>query len=226
MSADWLKDARRRKGWTQQQAADKLRVSQTYLSLLEQGRRPVTRRLMLKLQRRFDVPVTELPVEAPVNGTEAQQLAKALGALGYPGFSYLEHGKRRNPAEVLLTALQQPDLETRLMEALPWVAFRYPTLDWEWLLQRVKMDDLQNRLGFLLTLSRELADRKGDHTTAARLDEIGQRLERSRLAREDTLCRESMTEAERRWLRDQRPPAARHWNLLTDFVSERLPYAA
>ena len=35
MGTEWLKQARERKGWTQQQAAAKLGVSQTYLSLLE-----------------------------------------------------------------------------------------------------------------------------------------------------------------------------------------------
>ena len=32
-----------------------------------------------------------------------------LGALGYPGFSYLRSRRRRNPAEVLLEALNEPD---------------------------------------------------------------------------------------------------------------------
>jgi transcriptional regulator with XRE-family HTH domain len=42
---------------------------------------------------------------------------------------------------------------------------------------------------------------------------------RSRLAREDTLCYESMTRAERAWLRSHRPADARRWNLLTDVVT-------
>jgi hypothetical protein len=44
--------------------------------------------------------------------------------------------------------------------------------------------------------------------------------------REDTLCHESMTEAERRWLRERRPEEARHWNLLTGLVPEHLSYAS
>jgi hypothetical protein len=35
-----------------------------------------------------------------------------------------------------------------------------------------------------------------------------------------------MTDAERRWLRQHRPPQAEHWNLLTDLRPEHLPYAA
>lgn len=222
----WLKDARQRKGWTQQQAAAKLGVSQTYLSLLEQGRRPVTKRLLSALGRHLDVPATELPPETPKRDVGAQRLAEALGALGYPGFTYLKRGPRMNPAQALVLALQQPNLETRLVEALPWVALHYPHLDWEWLFEQAKVKDLQNRLGFVLSLARRLAERKGDAQTAAHLAQFEERLDRSRLAREDTLCRDSMTTAERRWLASHRPPEAQHWNLLTDLDASHLSDAA
>ena len=88
------------------------------------------------------------------------------------------------------------------------------------------MHDLQNRLGFVLTLARRVAGRRGEHETSARLAALEQRLNRSRLAREDTLCRESMTTTERQWLASHRPPEAQHWNLLTDLDPEHLPHAA
>lgn len=226
MAQGWLKEARQRKGWTQQQAAAKLGVSQTYLSLLEQGRRPVTKRLLSAFARHLEVPATALPSETPTRDVNAQRLAEALGALGYPGFTYLKRGPRMNPAQVLLVALRQPNLETRLVEALPWVALHYPNLDWEWLLERAKVKDLQNRLGFVLSLARRLAARKSDAQTAAHLAQLEQRLDRSRLAREDTLCRDSMTAAERRWLASHRPPEALHWNLLTDLDVNHLSDAA
>ena len=52
------------------------------------------------------------------------------------------------------------------------------------------------------------------------------KLEHSRLAREDTLCRESMPPAERRWLAINRSPLARHWNLLTGLTVDQLSYAS
>jgi len=97
MATSWLKVMRRHKGWTQLETAKKLGVSQPYLSLLEQGRRPLTKRLLSKLPRPFDVPVTELHVEAPRPNVGAQQVAEALGALGYPGFAYLKRGVRWHP---------------------------------------------------------------------------------------------------------------------------------
>jgi hypothetical protein len=41
------------------------------------------------------------------------------------------------------------------------------------------------------------------------------------LQREDAF-RSSMTEAERRWLREHRPPEAAHWNLLTNLTASAL----
>jgi hypothetical protein len=49
-------------------------------------------------------------------------------------------------------------------------------------------------------------------------------LEHSRLAREDTLCRDSMPDAERRWLKANRSPLAQHWNLLTGMTADQLSY--
>ena len=37
---------------------------------------------------------------------------------------------------------------------------------------------------------------------------------------------ESLSDVERRWLRQTRPKEARHWNLLTDLKAQLLPYAA
>ena len=51
-------------------------------------------------------------------------------------------------------------------------------------------------------------------------------LEEARLAGEGTLCRDSMPEPERTWLRSNRPEAAVHWRLLTGLTAEQLPYAA
>ena len=51
-------------------------------------------------------------------------------------------------------------------------------------------------------------------------------LQTARLAREDTFCHDSMTQAERVWLRDHRSPAAAHCNLLIDMKGSDLPYAS
>jgi hypothetical protein len=110
--------------------------------------------------------------------------------------------------------------------ALPWLAGRYCDLNWGWLLAEVKLRDLQNRLGFIVTLARQVAEQRGDAFAKGRLSEIEEILNRARLVREDTLCQASLTNAERAALRRVRPAEASHWNLLTDLDATHLPYAA
>jgi hypothetical protein len=75
-------------------------------------------------------------------------------------------------------------------------------------------------------LARRVAESGERYRTLA--SELARReavLEASRLAREGTLCRESMTDPEGEWLRRARPPEAEHWNLLTSLSHEQLRYA-
>ena len=224
MTGEQLRDARRRLGWTQQAAARHLGVSQAYVSMLESKRRRVPQSLLPKLVRHYRLAATALPAVDVSDGPfDPQKLAGALGALRYPGFAYLRHRTSRvNPASVLLQALRQSHLEPRLAMALPWLVFEYPDLDWNWLVQRAKLSDLQNRLGFVVALARQLAERHNQVEKAVTLAHVEESLEHARLMREDTFCRDSLTEAERRWLRERRPADAQHWNLLTNVDAEHL----
>ena len=147
-----------------------------------------------------------------------------LGALGYPGFSYHRARRRHNPAEVLFSALNEPNLDARVAEGLLWLTLAY--MDMDWLVRDAKLHDRQNRLGFTASLARDVAEAKHDNRSAQELKQRAQALEGSRLAREDTFCHDSMTTAERSWLRQNRPPLAKHWNLLTDLKGEHLAYAS
>jgi transcriptional regulator with XRE-family HTH domain len=219
-----LKQARQKAGWTQQQAASALGVTQAYLSMVERGLRPVSDSVASRAMETFDLPPTALPLEPENLSLNEDDLKTELGTLGYPGFSYLHAKQKRNPAELLSYALNQPDLDARVVEALPWMTCEYVDMNWDWLVGHAKQNDLQNRLGFVVTLAGELAARSGDSTRSEKLNRYRELLDRSRLVREDTLCHDSMTKAERRWLEENRPPAARHWNLLTDLDVKHLTY--
>jgi hypothetical protein len=192
--------------------------------MVERDVRPVSRQVLSRAHELFDLPPTVLPFRQAVS-SDGEELKAELGASGYPGFSYLRGRATRNPAQLLLDSLEQPDLDTRVVEALPWLVFNYADMEWERLVTHAKMHDLQNRLGFVVTLAKELADRRHDQLRSNQLSAPQAALEHSRLAREDTLCRESMTAAERRWLQRNRPDEARHWNLLTDVQLQHLAYA-
>ncbi len=221
----WLQEARKQLGWTQEEMASRLGVSQGYVSQLEKGERHMSRRLTRTARRFFEVPAAASHPRK-VEPASPEVLAGELVALGYEPLGHLESQTDANPAEVFLAALRRSDLESRLTEALPWVALKYPELNWDWLLERAKVYDVQNRLGYVVGLARQLSERGADQGLVATLREQEGRLSRSRLAEEGTLCQDSMTQAERRWLRDHRPESAVHWNLLTDLTVDNLPYAS
>jgi len=226
MTGSELKEGRRRTSLTQQEAAKRLCLTQAYLSMLERNHRPVTPALALKAQKLFDLS----PVSLPLRGARSSPLSddefkSELGACAYPGFRYLRGKPTRNPAELLFCALDRADLDRRVVEALPWLALAFVNLDWDWLVMHAKLRDRQNRLGFVVELAKETADRRGDAMSSAKLLETLAVLRRSRLAEEDTLCHASMTEAERKWLRSKRPQPAKRWNLLTDLDVKDLSYA-
>ena len=225
MTGDALKTGRERANLTQQEAASRLGLTQAYLSMLERGRRPVTVELAAQAMKVFHLPPTALPLEADHPSTLDERAFKAeLGALGYPGFSYLGRRPHYNPARLLFLALDQDDIDRRVVEALPWLAYTYPEMDWEWLTRSAKLNDRQNRLGFVVDLAEEFAGRLDHASRKKSLAENKAVIERSRLAREDTLSNESMTQVERKWLRQNRPSNARHWNLLTDLDVRHLAY--
>ena len=212
--ADVLK-ARKAQRVTQHGLAERLGVSQAYVSFLEKGRRPVTARLAKRLVRELVMSPDTLPLDSSEASLAADKAAPALGRLGYPGFAYLKNGQLLNPAEMLLRTLRAKSLDSRLLEALPWVVVTYPNLNWSWLLYEARANALQNRLGFVVTMAKELATGKGDLQTAATLAHWENALEDSRLLREDGF-RETLTEAERRWLRAHRSEAAGKWNVLSN----------
>jgi len=223
-----LRQARKAKGWTQQEAASRLGLSQTYLSLLEKGKRQVPKS---RVQRVLTVYDSLSPLALPMRGQknwdrlDSLKLAQQLAALGYPGFAYMQSHATWNPAELLLAALTKDDLESRTAEALPWLALAYSDMDWDWMVKQMKMHDAQNRLGFVLTLARSLAEKMKNTGVANRLLTVEKSLHGSVIVRALTFCREDMPEVERRWLKQNSTPEAKHWNVLSDLSVEHLSHA-
>ena len=227
VTGDELKNARKASAWTQAQAAARLGVTQAYLSMVERGARAVSSELASKAVGVFEVPATALPLmEYQTRARETGFFQSILGSLGYPGFAYLRGSVRLNPVELLMEALDSDDLDSRVTEALAWLPLAYPHLNWDWLTANAKLRDRQNRLGFVVELARQAAAKGGSSQLEEELANHVAKLEPSRLVKEDTLCRESMTRAERAWLREHRPKSAEHWNLLTDLTVEQLDHVA
>jgi len=224
-----LKASRKQKHWTQQQAAAMLGVSQPYLALLESGQRTLSPRLVRKAVRVYRLSSSLLPpASRSQSETDPEQLSRHLAALGYPGFAYLRGGWKRNPADVLLAALSQPNLEARLTEALPWLLLNYPDMDRETLVRRTRADNLSNKLGFMVDMALQLAERLHPPQSArlALLRALRDDLRASRLDVEGTLGQDTLSLAERQWLRENRSEVAAYWHLLTNWRPEHFPYDA
>jgi len=227
MTAHELKSVRLNKGWTQTQAASHLRMTQAYLNYLENGKRRFTPELVRRVTSVYGLSPEVLPVDDAFTPPQVddQRLTELLARLEYPGFSYLSlHSLRKNPSEVLLTALAKESLDGRVAEALPWVAMKYAQPD-RWLVENARRFNLQNRLGFVVSLARRVAEMRSDNTRAMQLDQLENMLDEGRLAKEDFFYRPPRTESEREWLKRNRTSDAEHWNLLTDMRPEQLQYA-
>jgi hypothetical protein len=183
--------------------------------------------LAQKAAKLYGLPPTALPLpqELVMKETSPDDLERKLASLGYPGFEHVRSKVASNPAEVVLQAVTQKHLDVRLVEALPWVLCTYTNLPWEWLRDRAKLKNAQNRLGYLVHLAGKLVTSMPHRPDAVSvLSKWEEELEEARLAHEGTLCRDSMPEHERSWLRTNRPQAAAHWSLLTGLRADQLPY--
>ena len=227
MNGGELLQARKNRQWEQQETAEKLGVSQSYLSLLERGKRKISKKLSLHAIKVFQLNPTALPIERNLDEpvyTSNEDLARDLAALGYSQFAYLKSTKKKNPLEVLFLALKSENLESRLVEALPWLVFTYSEMDWGKMFMLAKLNDLQNRLGFVLSVAGKLADKKKDKRKAEFLREKEMRLAKSRLYLEDAFNPKSLTETEKKWLKDNRSKEAKFWRMLSDLEIKHLEY--
>jgi len=186
---------------------------------------PVSRRLQSFLSSAPVVIIVGVVADLCVGiGVNAESLAK----LGYPGFAYMRSWvSKKNPAEVLLMALGQDRLEARVAEALPWVVMQFGHRTSNWLVEQARKFNLQNRLGFVVSLALQVAERAPGHdnTRVQSLRELRSKLDESRLVKEDVFYRPPQTEGEKQWLVRNRSQEAMHWNLLTDLKPEQLQYA-
>jgi hypothetical protein len=154
-----------------------------------------------------------------------QLLTEMLARLGYPGFAYLStRTHKKNPSEFLLTALSQQSLDARVAAGLPWVAFKFAKPD-SWLVENARKFNLQNKLGFVVTLAKRVAE-SHNQSRLSELSQLEQTLDESRLVKEDFLPRPPRTETEKQWLRNNRTEDAAHWNLLTRMRPEHIQYAS
>ena len=221
MTGSVLRQARKRAGLTQMDAAVRFGLSQPLFAAMETGRRSVTAALAERVVVEFGLSPVHLPFTV-LRATD-DQLAGNLAALEYPGFSHLT-GTLRNPAEVLFDALNRENLDARLVEGLPWLPLKYPDMDWEWLYKLVKLHNQQNRLGFVVVWAAKSALAMGQSSLAIDLYHAMRPLYEARLAKCDTLCQASWPPSMRQYAHRARTRLAAFWNLDTRLKETDLAY--
>jgi len=95
-----------------------------------------------------------------------------------------------------------------------------------WLVDQARSRNLTNRVGFTVTLAKQVAEQKGKTSSEVHqtLVQLEQELLRSRLAEPDTFCLRHLTDRQREWLETARPDAAKQWNMLTTLQPGHLQY--
>ncbi len=177
---------------------------------MERGERPVTAELRQPLK--LVVPSRKSTLRPRQEVTD-ERFRGQVAAWDYPGFASLPPTRfKLAPSALLLVVLAQPNVDSRVMEAMPWLLkLCAGQLDLPWLVRQAKVHDQQNRLGFLLEVSGVQIPQF--------LTAIGD-LKRARLLEESTLCWEAMPQAMREWVRTNRTPLAEYWNVLTTLKTE------
>jgi hypothetical protein len=107
-------------------------------------------------------------------------------------------------------------------------ALKHWEMDTGWLVNEAKLHDLQNRLGFVVSLARNARSKASlpNPQRDVALEQLESTLKRSLLAKEEALGEVKLSNAEHRWLKEHRPKEARDWNLLTNWRLETLRYLA
>ena len=70
-----------------------------------------------------------------------------------------------------------------------------------WLMENARKFNLQNKLGFVVTLARRLAEKQDTEVRSGQLRQLENELEDSRLAKEDVFYCPLRTKSEGEWLR-------------------------
>ena len=218
MDVGHFKRARKQAGLTQQRAAAKLRVCQSYLSMVENGQRALSPELARRMVHVYKLSPVSFPPSAArwdPKTVDPEQLAADLAGLGYPGFAYLRKRRStRNPGETLAYRPGSRPFGVAPLRGSP-VAGAQALGDGHGMARkggqaprsaespRCRSFGLARNAGSRASLPNPQRD--------AALEQLESTLKRSLLAREEGLGAANLAihETEEKWLKEHRPKEAR-----------------
>lgn len=156
----------------------------------------------------------------------SERIAHGLASAGYPGFAHCSMSANIIAEEVLCDALLQTNLDCRVIEGLPWLIWKLWATDFSPVIAFATFHNVQNRLGFLVSLARQLSEQGNNTDRTAKLIAVEGQLITRRLTKEDFFFREVQQPLEYEYLRKVRSSVAKVWRLVTDLKVEHLDYEA
>ena len=221
-----LRTARQSRGWTQARAAARLGVSQPYLAMLEAGQRPLTSAVARQAMRVYGLPPTVLsPGVAPRVRPRRSPRTLRPSVIRASPTSRAGAARRSIPARCCSLPSPSPSSRRARLRPCPGCSFATGASTRPGLSARPRC--ATSRPPWLRREPRARGGRaRGHGPRLAALRALEAALERSRLAREDTLGPRCPLRGRTARLETRRSAAARHWNLLTDWTAEALRHRA
>lgn len=213
-----LKEARG--DMTQADVAKRLGWTQSLVCKLESGFREPSALELWGLAKIYRRPLSFFFLEKGAGQPLFVTEESVAWHVAHYGYNFLVCRKEYNgglhlsPEETILAVLQWfPD--PRLMEAIP-VLLYVNDIDADDLYERAWKENLQNRLGFIASVTIECIESYGAKGKLANLLRLKKRLEPIKLAREDSFQEkiEKLSEGALNYLRQTRDPIASDWNIL------------
>ena len=208
-----LREARLKKGYTQEQVGKLLGMTRLSLWGMENGKRMVGAEELFRLAQLYGRPLEDFFTEE----FNEDDVLYSLRKYGYPVLSSFSEKPARllDPSSVVLYVLKQfPD--PRLVEGLP-VVFLNQGMNYDWLYLESVRQGLQNRLGLVVDLASHAFRTAGVTKGLKELEDLLVRLERVKLYREETFQGELPNKNSAVLLSEMSDPLSKKWNLLTNF---------
>ena len=231
-----LKAFRLRAGFTQSDLARKAGTLQPRVAVMESAQDSTLPRLewLARVAKALGVTVSTLLAEEATAAAKSfsslpedgENLAAHLKVLGAPLTGSERKNRSFSPEAVVLGVLRVVP-SSRMVECLPGLLSRQP-MDYEKLLRLARERGLVNRLGFVVEVAADLADKESNRTKASRLHSLSRKLwsKRDKEA-EEFLMSEAPEDPEfRNWLKKKTPLPGKKWGVYGAYSLKRFREAS
>ena len=207
MTGNRMQQFRQNSGWNQARLAARLGVAQAYVSMME--REDVRCRIAWRggaicfsCRPRFCRCPDKGAGQTGRRGLDCRE-SRPVGISWFQVF--VQARTKTASCRASSPGIGPPAARTEASEALAWLLLQFEDLDAAWLVGEAESPDLQNRLGFTVSLARNVAHHSPEFGHRSRsLKALEEKLKPSRLANEGTFGGGEMSQGMPAWVRKNR----------------------